>query len=117
MKQIKITKACLVKGEHKDPGAVVNVDIVTAQQLLDADVGTLVPAGKVVNHNADKVESRDPAPENRDPATAPATPAKKRGKAKPEAPAAPAAEPVPPAAEPTPATADPAPPAADTPAE
>lgn len=114
MKKIKITHDCLVKGQHTPAGTELNVDIVLAQQLLDAGVATEIKPGKVVNQTADKqVETRDPAAETRDPEPAPAKPATKRAKAKADAPAAESAPT--PAADPEPAT-EPAP-AADTPAE
>jgi hypothetical protein len=105
MKKIKITRDCLVNGQHTPAGAEVNVDIVTAQRLVDAGAGEEIKPGKIVNHNADKVEDRDPVAVTRDPE--PAKPATKKAKAKPAEPAAAAAEAAP---------ADSAP-AADTPAE
>ena len=62
MKNIKITQACLVNGQHQEAGAVLkNVD--------NHVVADLVHSGRavVVAEQHDVIGNRDPEPENRDP--------------------------------------------------
>ena len=73
MRKVKITTDCVHNGEHTPAGTELNLDIVSAQRLLDAGVAIEIKPSKVVNHNA--VETREPEVEDRDPA-----PARKKGK-------------------------------------
>lgn len=73
MKNIKITQACLVEGQHQDVGAVLkNVDNQVAADLVHSGRAVVIPEKPEVLGN------RDPDPENRDP-----KPAKKGKEADP----------------------------------
>jgi len=63
MRTLKITSDCLVKGEHTPAGTELQIDPLTAQQLLDAGVATEIKHGKTLGPG---VETRDPEPEHRD---------------------------------------------------
>lgn len=62
MKNIKITQACLVEGQHQDVGAVLkNVDNQVAADLVHSGRAVVIPEKPEVLGN------RDPEPGNRDP--------------------------------------------------
>jgi hypothetical protein len=64
MKNLKITEACLIKGEHAEVGTVIkNVDNTLAAELVANGRAVEIPEKpEVLNHRDPEAENRDPKP-------------------------------------------------------